>query len=85
MLGVAYDSYTAEFYWSVEGGQGRVYMSSNNSSQNENGQVLFSEFRRNPFSLKFDWVGRRLYWVEDGDTVSMNDCYWCRIFTYLLL
>lgn len=42
-----------------------------NSSRSEDSQVLFSTFRRNPFSLKFDWVARRLFWVEDGDTVSL--------------
>ena len=59
-------------------------MSSSNSPHNEDGQVLFSEFRRNPFSLKFDWVGRRLYWIEDGDTVSVNDSFWYGLFTFLL-
>ena len=58
-LGVAYDSYTGDYYWSVEGGQGKIYIS--NSTR--------SFFRRNPFSLKLDWVARRLFWVEDGPTV----------------
>ena len=30
----------------------------------------FEGFRRNPFSLKLDWVAKRLFWVEDGPTVS---------------
>ena len=30
----------------------------------------YEGFRRNPFSLKLDWVARRLFWVEDGPTVS---------------
>ena len=67
MLGVAYDSYTGQFYWSIEGGQGKIYAS--NSARNEGAEVLFSSFRRNPFSLKLDWVARRLFWVEDGATV----------------
>ena len=32
---------------------------------------LFEGFRRNPFSLKLDWVARRLFWVEDGPTVRL--------------
>lgn len=32
--------------------------------------MSFEGFRRNPFSLKLDWVARRLFWVEDGPTVS---------------
>lgn len=31
----------------------------------------FEGFRRNPFSLKLDWVARRLFWVEDGPTVRL--------------
>ena len=37
---------------------------------------LFEGFRRNPFSLKLDWVARRLFWVEDGPTVS-KACVCC--------
>ena len=70
ILGVAYDSYTGHIYWSIEGGQGKLYM--NNSTRSEEGQVLFSNFTRNPFSLEFDWVARRLFWVEDGVTVSVT-------------
>ena len=70
VLGVAYDSYTGQVYWSVEGGQGKLYMSG--STLSEDGHVLFSDFRRNPFSLEFDWVARRLFWVEDGVTVSVT-------------
>ena len=33
-------------------------------------------FRRNPFSLKLDWVARRLFWVEDGPMVSKACVYW---------
>ena len=75
ILGVAHDSYISDYYWSVQGGQGRIYVS--NSSRNNSGQVLFPSFRRNPFSLKLDWVAKRLFWVEDGPTVRRYGVYNC--------
>ena len=41
-----------------------------NLNQSNGGSVIFPNFRRNPFSLNFDWVARRLFWIEDGNSVS---------------
>ena len=68
--GVTYDTYSDEYYWAIQGGQGSIYTS--NSTLLSNARRLI-DFRDNPFQLKFDWVARRLFWVEDGDTVSCNN------------
>ena len=64
---VAHDGHTNSIYWTIEGGQGNVYLNSGGSP--DTAEVLY-EIRDQPFSIEYDWLSNRLFWVEDGIRVS---------------
>ena len=65
-VGVAYDIRSSLYFWIIEGGQGPLYRynTSNDSSR------ALEPGLDTPISLAADWVGRRLFWVQDGINVS---------------
>ena len=64
---VAHDYHTDTYYWSIQGGQASIYASGDPSP--------IYRVRDEPFALEYDWLGRRLFWVEDGLVVSQTDGY----------
>lgn len=66
---IAHDGYTNTLYWSIEGGQGDVYMSDDSLLLDE--AIRLYENRDNPFALEYDWLSKRLLWVEEGERVSV--------------
>lgn len=67
---VAHDSFTNSLYWSIEGGQGNVFLN-NEQLPLDDATVLYAS-RDNPFALEYDWLSQRLFWVQDGDRVSQT-------------
>ena len=63
--GIAYDFGTNLYFWIIEGGQGPLYRYNTSTGESS---VLQGSLDR-PVSLAADWVARRLFWVQDGDTV----------------
>lgn len=70
-IGVAYDSYSDVFFWTIDGSLGKVIASQ--STMESDAQDLYVRLT-NPFSLKLDWVTRRLFWVQDGNLGVMINC-----------
>lgn len=66
--GVAHDYHTDSHYWVIEGGQASVFV--NNRTHSPDEAAMLYSIRDGPFSLEFDWITRRLLWVEDGERVS---------------
>ena len=66
-VGVAYDFRSSLYFWIIQGGQGPLYRYSalNNSSSE------LVERLDTPVSIAADWVGRRIFWVQDGMNVSL--------------
>jgi hypothetical protein len=64
--GVAYDIRSSLYFWIIEGGQGPLYRY--NTSEDTFSNLLPS--LDTPISLASDWVGRRLFWVQDGINVA---------------
>ena len=64
--GLAHDSRNNLYFWIAFGGQSPLYrFESTNEELSRLVQIL-----DNPVSLAADWVGRRLFWVQDGIGVS---------------
>ena len=59
-LGVAYDSHRNIFYWAIDGGATRL-------RQLTGGDTVSSELSlvANPSSVALDYIGQRLYWIEE--------------------
>ena len=78
-VGVAYDSYSDIFFWTIDGSLGKVIGSQ--STMESDAQDLYDRLT-NPFSLKLDWVTRRLFWVQDGNLgvrihFDIDACHTC--------
>ena len=67
IAGAVYNFHTDIYYWVISGGQSSVYMHDNTTGETV---AVYERELDNPFSLKLDWVARRLFWIETGDTVS---------------
>ena len=67
VIAVAHDSYTGDYYWVIAGGQANIFVSDSRGMES----ILYN-VRDEPFALEFDWVSRRLFWVEDGPVSSPN-------------
>jgi hypothetical protein len=67
-IGVAYDIRSSLYFWIIEGGQGPLYRY--NTSEDTFSNLVPS--LDTPISLASDWVGRRLFWVQDGISVSCD-------------
>ena len=67
LLGVAYDSHRDIFYWAIAGNNTNLRQLTAGSAMS---QVLpFEVF--NPTSVAVDYIGERLYWIEDSNNVSV--------------
>ena len=66
-VGVAYEIRSDLYFWIIEGGQGPLYVY---NIRNETVDIQQPQLDR-PLSLATDWVSRKLFWVQDGDTVSI--------------
>ena len=64
--GIAYDFRNDLYFWIIEGGQGPLYLYNKTSKDT----LLLQESLDRPVSLAADWVAKRLFWVQDGNTVS---------------
>ena len=67
--GVAYDIRSDLYFWIIEGGQSPLYRYRTTDQD-------FSRLQRaldTPVSLAADWVARRLFWVQDGNSVSYKN------------
>ncbi|XP_065906520.1 proto-oncogene tyrosine-protein kinase ROS-like isoform X3 [Dysidea avara] len=63
--GVAYDSHRNIFYWAIDGGATRL-------QQLTFGATALSELSlvANPSSVALDYIGQRLYWIENSNTIN---------------
>jgi len=63
---VAYDSHRNIFYWATAGG-------ATNLLQLTGGSTVSSELPMvaNPTSVALDYIGQRLYWIENSYTVRI--------------
>ncbi len=59
-IGVAFDAHTATTYWVTDGSIGRVVSLAVGGASVRTPEVV------NAFSLRLDWVTRRLFWVQNG-------------------
>lgn len=50
-----------------------MYLHDDNLLVNE--AIRLYENRDNPFALEYDWLGARLFWVEEGERVSKSKVY----------
>ena len=66
--GVTYDFRNDLYFWIIEGGQGPLFRY--NTANQEFTRVQMALDR--PVSLAADWVGRRLFWVQEGINVSYS-------------
>ena len=66
---MAYDAQLNRYYWIIEGGQSNVF--EYNPISNSSMEIDTNGRLDNPASLKLDYIARRLFWVEDGITVSI--------------
>lgn len=67
--GVAHDVRNSFYFWVIDGGQSPLYRYNNDTE--ELSQLLQGLDRLDrPVSLAADWIGRRLFWVQDGVSVS---------------
>ena len=69
--GVAHDIRNNLYFWIIDGGQSPLYRY--NSATDEVSQLLQRLDR--PMSLAADWVGRRLFWVQDGFNVGFMNIH----------
>ena len=67
-VGVAYDYRSSLYFWIIQGGQGPFYR----YSALDNSLSELVERLDTPVSIAADWVGRRLFWAQDGINVSLS-------------
>ena len=67
-VGVTYDFRNDLYFWIIEGGQGPLYRFQTITQNLSRVQRALDR----PVSLAADWVGRRLFWVQEGISVSYH-------------
>ena len=74
-LGVAYDSHRDIFYWTVAGENTRLRQLTAGSTMPR--ELPFSVL--NPTSVVVDYIGERLYWIEENGVCVLLFCWFCVI------
>ena len=64
---MAYDSHRNIFYWAIDGGATALRQLTGGSTTSSELPLV-----ANPTSVALDYIGQRLYWIENSDTVSRN-------------
>ena len=60
ILGVAYDSHRNIFYWAIDGGATRLRQLTGGDTESSELSLV-----ANPSSVALDYIGQRLYWIEE--------------------